>query len=153
MRIRKLKEKPCEQNGGEAYLASTGASLPPVSPFFPDMLLPAQFFSDRLLVGKASGEMALRWAVFADGLEQYWKLAADPFAHGSSEFQEEEGWVLADDAEWPFSFTNLCESFGLSPQSVRKVLMAWKNAHLSPLREGEQKKEVLQDFPSASGHR
>ena len=135
MRIKKLKEERS------------------VSPFLPDMLLPAQFFSDRLLVGKASGEMALRWAVFADGLEQYWKLAADPFAHRSPEFQEEEDWVLAEDAEWPFSFTNLCESFGLDPQSVRCVLVAWKNAHLSSLREGKQKKEALRDFPSVLDHR
>ena len=119
-----------------------------VSPFFPDMLLPDQFFSDRLLVGKASGEMALRWAVFADGLEQYWKLAADPSAHTSPEFQEEEGWVLADDTEWPFSFTNLCEAFGLSPQSVRSVLVAWRNAHLTALRQGKREKESLRDFPS-----
>ena len=152
MRIRKLKEEPCEQNRGEAYLASADASLTSASPFLPDMLLPVQFFSDRLLVGKASGEMALKWAVFADGLRLYWKLAADPFAHSSPEFQEEEDWVLADNAEWPFSFTNLCESFGLSPQSVRRVLMAWKNAHLTALREGKQKKQVLQNFSSAPGH-
>jgi len=98
-------------------------------PDFEELSLPAQFFSDRFFVGKASGETALRWAVLADGLRQYFKLAADPSAQGSPEFREEEGWILADDAEWPFSFVNLCEAFGLNPQVLRRVLEAWKSAH------------------------
>src|SRR5215510_15180805 len=77
-----------------------------MTPDFPDMLLPSQFFSDRLLVGRASGELALRWAVFADGLNRYWKLAADCSLHRSEEFLEEESWVLAEDGDWPFSFTS-----------------------------------------------
>ena len=97
----------------------------------PEMLLPTQFFSDRLLVGRASGELALRWAVFADGLSQYWKLAADSSCHNSEEFQEEETWILDNDSDWPFSFTNLCETFGMKTESLRTSLLAWKNAHLS----------------------
>lgn len=99
------------------------------TPELPEMLLPAQFFSDRLLVGRASGELALRWAVFADGLSRYWKLASDCSFHNSAEFLEEESWVLADDTDWPFSFTNLCETFGLHTSSVRSSLLAWKSTH------------------------
>ncbi len=103
-----------------------------VCPHLPEMLLPAHFFSDRLLVGKASGEIALMWAVFADGLERYWRFAADPMVSKSPEFQEEEAWVMANDEKWPFSFVNLCEAFGLSPTSLRQVLLAWKSAHRNP---------------------
>ncbi len=99
-------------------------------PELPEMLLTAQFFSDRLLVGRASGELALRWAVFADGLSRYWKLASDCSLHNSEEFLEEEGWVLADDTDWPFSFASLCETFGLNASSVRSSLLSWKHAHL-----------------------
>ena len=81
------------------------------TPELPEMLLPTQFFSDRLLVGRTSGELALQWAVFSDGLNRYWKLAANHFLHASDEFLEEENWILAEDAEWPFSFANLCETF------------------------------------------
>jgi hypothetical protein len=101
-----------------------------VIPELPDMLLPTQFFSDRLLVGRASGELALRWAVFSDGLSRYWKLASDCSFHNSEEFLEEENWLLADDTEWPFSFASLCETFGLHVPSVRSSLLAWKRAHL-----------------------
>jgi hypothetical protein len=96
----------------------------------PEMLLPTQFFSDRLLVGRASGELALRWAVFSDGLSRYWKLASDYSFHDSEEFLEEESWLLADETEWPFSFASLCETFGLHVSSVRSSLLAWKRAHL-----------------------
>jgi hypothetical protein len=102
----------------------------PVTPELPEMLLPAQFFSDRLLVGRASGELALRWAVFSDGLSRYWKLASDCSLHNSEEFLEEENWLLADDTDWPFSFASLCETFGLHVSSVRSSLLAWKHAHL-----------------------
>lgn len=102
---------------------------PPMISHLPDMLLPAQFFSDRRLVGRASGEMALRWAVFADGLSQYWKLAADASRHNSEEFREEENWVLAEESDWPFSFTSLCETFGLKTGSLRSSLLAWKHTH------------------------
>lgn len=99
---------------------------------FPELVLPAQFFSDRLFVGHASGEMALRWAVFSDGISQYWRLAARPAKHTSEEFLEEENWLLADDTEWPFAFVSLCEAFGLRPSSVRSSLLAWKEAHVAP---------------------
>lgn len=101
-----------------------------MTPELPDMLLPAQFFSDRLLVGRASGELALRWAVFSDGLSRYWKLASDWSLHNSEEFLEEENWLLADDTEWPFSFASLCETFGLHVSSLRSSLLTWKRAHL-----------------------
>lgn len=96
----------------------------------PDMLLPDTFFSDRLLVGRASGELALRWAVFSDGLSRYWKLASDCSYHNSGEFLEEENWLIADDTEWPFSFVSLCGTFGLHVSSVRASLLAWKQAHV-----------------------
>lgn len=100
------------------------------TPELPEMLLPTQFFSDRLLVGRASGELALQWAVFSDGLSRYWKLAANHILHTSDEFLEEENWLLADDGDWPFSFANLCETFGLKASSVRSSLLAWKRAHM-----------------------
>jgi hypothetical protein len=109
----------------------------------PHLFPTARFFSDRLLAGQASGEMALRWAVFVDGLRRYCKLAANLSARTYSQFEEEERWVLANDAGWPFSFTNLCETFGLNPQSVRSMLVAWKRAHLTTLGQEQWEKESL----------
>jgi hypothetical protein len=55
-----------------------------------EFFVPAQLFSDRLVVTYRSGAMALRWAVFTDGLEQYRQLARDPSTCQSARFQAEE---------------------------------------------------------------
>ena len=102
-----------------------------VSVRWTEFLSPDQFFSDRLLVGNAPEELSLQWAVFMDGLQQYWTLAENEIGRNSEEFIQEETWMLVDDEEWPFSFAHLCETFGLQPTSVRASLVAWKEARLS----------------------
>ena len=95
---------------------------------WPELLSPSQFFSDRLPDKAASKELLLQCAVFMDGLKQYYTLAEDDFSRDSDEFHEEEAWVLADDREWPFSFANLCETFGFQAASLRTALMARRDA-------------------------
>lgn len=113
------------------------------SAHFPELLLPDQFFSDRLLVGQAWDDLALGWAVFSDGLRQYWEMAADSTCSDSEKFCEEERWVLADDTTWPFAFASLCKTFGLNTESVRAALLAWKNAHLAQTARAENEKKSL----------
>jgi hypothetical protein len=97
----------------------------------PALTVVAQLLSDRLVSIEPSGEAALGWAVLTDGLEQYWQLARHPEARHSARFQEEENWVFADDREYPLSFINLCEIFGLKVDAVRSTLLAWKQAHVA----------------------
>jgi len=97
------------------------------NPFFIYLLPWGQFMSDKLLGGKASAEATLKFAVFMNGLHEYWKDAAYPALHNTHEFLEEEAWVLAEDTEWPFSFVNLCNDFGIVSKSLRRVLVEWKN--------------------------
>ena len=112
-----------------------------------EFLSPDQFFSDRLLVGNASEELSLQWAVFMDGLQQYWTLAENEIGRNSEEFIQEETWMLVDDEEWPFSFAHLCETFGLQPTSVRASLTAWKDAQLSGSSSSDAKKKILRGLP------
>jgi hypothetical protein len=121
----------------------------PLTPYLPEFFLSAQFLSDRCLSGETSGEVALKWAVFVDGLKRYWTMAADATQRRSEEFREEEGWMLADDREWPFSFKNLCETFGLQTESLRAALIAWKQAHLSGAARAGREKKPLRVFPQA----
>lgn len=113
----------------------------------PELLTQDQFLSDRLLLGSVAGELILKWAVFADGLKQYWKLAADQSCHDSEEFLEEERWVLAEDPAWPFSFSNLCETFGVQTDSVRHALLAWKHANraatVTALQDKKPQRNIL----------
>jgi len=118
-----------------------------VSVRWTEFLSPDQFFSDRLLVGNTPEELSLQWAVFMDGLQQYWTLAENEIGRNSEEFIQEETWMLVDDEEWPFSFTHLCETFGLQPTSVRASLVAWKKARLSAETSSDAKKKTFRGLP------
>ena len=112
-----------------------------------EFLSPDQFFSDRFLVGNAPEELSLQWAVFMDGLQQYWTLAENEVGRNSEEFSQEESWMLVDDEEWPFSFAHLCETFGLQTASVRTALTTWKNARVSASASSEAKKKTIRGIP------
>jgi hypothetical protein len=118
-----------------------------VSVRWTEFLSPDQFFSDRLLIGNAPEELSLQWAVFMDGLQQYWTLAENEIGRNSEEFIQEETWMLVDDEEWPFSFAHLCETFGLQPTSVRASLVAWKEARLSAESSSDAKKKTFRGLP------
>jgi hypothetical protein len=119
--------------------------------FFPlqwtDILSSSQFFSDRVPAGEAANELVLQWAVFTDGLQRYSTLAADPDSHLSEEFCEEEAWLLDNDREWPFSFVNLCETFGFQTDSLRVSLLARKESHRANGAAAEHRKKTLRGFP------
>ena len=112
-----------------------------------DLISSNQFFSDRIPAGQDANELVLQWAVFTDGLQRYWALAADRDAHLSEEFREEETWLLDDDRQWPFSFVNLCEVFGFQPDSLRASLLIRKVAHQAEVITEEQKKKVMRGVP------
>ena len=118
-----------------------------VSVRWTEFLSPDHFFSDRLLIGNAPEELSLQWAVFMDGLQQYWTLAENEIGRNSEEFIQEETWMLVDDEEWPFSFAHLCETFGLQPTSVRASLVAWKEARLSAEASSDAKKKTFRGLP------
>ncbi len=112
-----------------------------------DVLSSNQFFSDRVPAGETANELVLKWAVFTDGLQRYSTLAADPDAHHTEEFQEEEAWLLDDDREWPFSFVNLSETFGFQTASLRVSLLARKEACRANDVAAEEKRKTLRSFP------
>lgn len=111
-----------------------------------DILSSSQFFSDRAPAGEAANELVLQWAVFTDGLQRYWTLAADPDLHLSEEFREEEAWLLDNDRQWPFSFVNLCEAFGFHTDSLRGSLLARKETYQTDAAAAERKKKALRGF-------
>ena len=92
-----------------------------------DTVLPEQFWSFQEGTTQLSGERALMWAVFADGIDAYRRNAHGTSLRQRTEFKEAEGWVLSTDWDWPFSFVNLCETFGFNPCGVRQALETWKH--------------------------
>ncbi len=97
-----------------------------------DAVLPEQFFTPRGST-QSSGERALMWAVFADGIENYRRYAHATTTAGKVAFLEAETWIFQNDWNWPFSFVNLCTVFGFDPAGVRRALLRWRRAHQRPL--------------------
>ena len=92
-----------------------------------DAVLPQQFWTCRDGTIRLSGERALMWAVFADGIDCYRRTAHATSTQQRADFAEIESWVLGTDWDWPFSFVNLCQVFGFDPAGVRDALQRWKN--------------------------
>lgn len=86
-------------------------------------VLPEQFWDVRRGHAADGGERALMWAVLADGIDCYQRNARATSAQQRLEFLEAERWIFRTDWDWPFSFVNLCELFGLEPRGVRQALV------------------------------
>jgi hypothetical protein len=105
-----------------------------------DSVLPEQFWGTHAAPSIASGELALMWAVFADGIESYRRNAVATSAHGRVEFEEAESWVLATDWDWPFSFVNLCDVFGFNANGIRWALRRWRHEQRVGARPGPRRR-------------
>jgi hypothetical protein len=101
--------------------------------FSPDVLLPAQFYGDRTTT-QLSGERALQWAVFADGIESYRRLARGRSRAAKRELARLRVWVMRSDWNWLYSFVNLCTTFGFDPNAVRQALTRIEQDREQPLR-------------------
>ncbi|MBI1816241.1 MAG: hypothetical protein HYR72_14785 [Deltaproteobacteria bacterium] len=94
--------------------------------FGPDHVLPEQFYGSNDNATRLSGERALMWAVFADGIDCYRRNVGQATRRELADFREAERWIRANDWEWAFSFVNLCEVFGFQPAAVRRALSDWR---------------------------
>ncbi len=97
-------------------------------------VLPEQFWP-RERGGQLSAERALMWAVLADGIDCYRRNAHPVTVQQQLDFEDAERWVLRTDWEWPFSFVNLCTTFGFDPKAVREALAEWRERHGSARRQ------------------
>jgi len=94
--------------------------------FGPELVLPEQFFPDRPGSSALSGERALMWAVLVDGIESFRRTAHSRLERDREEYVETVDWLMAEDWESVFSFTNLCEMFGFDPLPLRRALLQWE---------------------------
>jgi hypothetical protein len=99
-----------------------------------DTVLPEQFWKASPPCGRLSGEVALMWAVFADGIDCFRRNIGAKSLQGRIDLEEAEAWIFATDWDWPFSFVNLCEVFGFDPSAVRWTLQLLKQGQRSVRR-------------------
>jgi hypothetical protein len=104
--------------------------------FTPDIVLPEQFFDGARRDSYISGEKALMLAVLEDGIRCFQEHLRNPRSNPRLLSQQAEDWIKAVDYEWPFSFQNVCETLGISPEALRGALLAWKAKRLTALERG-----------------
>jgi hypothetical protein len=97
--------------------------------FQPDTLMAAQYFDNLRRKTLLEPEKKLTWAILEDAIRTFQDNAAAQDRRGKKLFQETEEWIALKDRDWVFSFENVCETLGLSPEYVRQGLWRWKEKH------------------------
>ena len=88
-------------------------------------VLPEQFHHTVSSPYHGRPEAALMHAVLEDAVNcvRYGLRATDRRKQRLA--REAEEWLLSDEAEWPFSFLNICTVLGLEPQYIRRGVQRW----------------------------
>ena len=117
--------------------------------FQPDTLLPDQYLDTFRRKLHLEPEKKLMLAVLEDAVACFQKYVFARDGKGKALFQETEDWVLDENTDWLFSFSNVCETLGFDPDYLRRGLVQWKTEKL----EGQLKARVYQLVPRRTGNR
>jgi hypothetical protein len=98
--------------------------------FQPDTLLPEQYLETFRRKLHLEPEKKLMLAVLEDAIACFQKYVFARDGKGRMLFQEAEDWILDTNSDWLFSFGNVCETLGFSPEYLRQGLAQWKAAKL-----------------------
>lgn len=99
--------------------------------FQPDILLPAQYLETFRRKANLEPEKELMLVVLEDAISCFQKYIFARDSKRSGLFCDAEAWIFEENSDWPFSFENICEVLGFSPQYVRQGLLRWKEAKLA----------------------
>jgi hypothetical protein len=89
----------------------------------PEAALPTQFGDIWHKTRAITPERALALAVVWEAVLDLGKYRFAKRRRQQRLYWEAYEWVTADDRVWPFSFVNLCDILGLTPDPVRKQLL------------------------------
>src|SRR6185369_6772699 len=94
-------------------------------PWIVATVLPEQFHNTATSIYQGRPEAALMHAVLEDAVNcvRYGLRSTDRRKQRLA--QEAEEWLFSDEAEWPFSFLNICTVLGLEPQYIRRGVQRW----------------------------
>ena len=80
-------------------------------------------------------EKALLVAILEDAIHTYRKYRTARDRVGKERYREAEQWIMGGGDDWIFSFTNVCELLGLSPDYVRRGVIESVNATAKEARK------------------
>jgi hypothetical protein len=107
--------------------------------FQPDTILPFQYAELLRRKTYLEGEKRLIFAVLEDAVSCFQRHCAARDKKGRELFREAEAWIMNENDDQVFSFSNVCESLGINPEYLRRGLMKWKEKQVSRRRRGERK--------------
>jgi len=96
--------------------------------FAPEVVLPEQILAGARHDSVISGEKSLMLAVLEDGIRCFQGHLTNERSNPILLAKQAEEWIRAVDYDWPFSFNNVCETLGISPEALRTSLLSWKAA-------------------------
>lgn len=111
--------------------------------FQPDTLLSAQYFDNLRRKTLLEPEKRLMLAVLEDAIHSFQDNLLAEAAGKKKLFDEVEQWILERDGDWIFSFDNVCEALGFTPEYVRQGLLRWKEKQKSKHRDAEWERKRL----------
>ena len=76
-------------------------------------------------------------AILEDGIHCFQDHVFAESPKGKKLFDDAEKWILEEGGDWIFSFRNVCELLGLSPEYLRGGLMRWKEKITATHRNGK----------------
>ncbi len=85
----------------------------------PNSILPSQYFGS---VRKLTPEQRLMIAVLQDAIDCVAKHRHASDCRGRRLFAETAHWILAEEADWPFSFASICAVLDIDVDAVRGAL-------------------------------
>lgn len=83
---------------------------------------PAEFIGD--VVNEIAPESRLAAAVLRQATVDLRRFRDSKEAAGCEMYWDARRWFISNDTKWPYSFTNVCCSLGLSPEGVRDEVFA-----------------------------
>ena len=107
------------RHSGEVYIGSL---------FQADTLAPQQYQQATCGTLFREPERELMLAVLKDAICCFQRYATARDKMRIRLYLEARKWLMQEDSDWPFSFGNICEAIGLSPQYVRAGLLGRREA-------------------------
>lgn len=96
--------------------------------FFPEIILPEQFYTSLRNAHHAPWLVALMRAILEDAINCFQRQFVEKSAKTKRLANEAEAWLWADDERWPLSFVNVCALLRLEPCSIRTGLFRWRES-------------------------
>jgi hypothetical protein len=115
--------------------------------FEPDVLLPIQYFAALKRKRFSSGEHRLLIAIMQDAVECFQKHIHARDSKRRQLYLDAESWISSDDYAGTFSFNNVCDLLGMSPEYLRQGLIDWRD------RERTRRRGRLLDVVRSHGFR